>query len=97
MSQRRATRGEAMGYLAAAQAAGHISGFREQEGRWLIEVPPTRYDAYQVTENPAYPFVPPTSETHGVIGLTHREVYAFTEGLWAGAGRNPVARAGADR
>lgn len=89
----RATQEWARIYLRWAEDRGWISGFKRKDGRWLIEVPGTRMEAYEVSGDGDYPFVPP-SEIHNTIALRNREVYAFIEGCWAGAQVNPVNRAG---
>jgi hypothetical protein len=61
-----------------------VGGYRELPGgKWLVQVPATRYAAYHGDE-------------WGEIVLSTREVLAFAEGIWAGRRINPVHRAGAE-
>jgi hypothetical protein len=80
-----ASRTSAHNYLMWAKTEGYIRDFKQihsQKGlRWVIDVPPTRYNAYNNIEQ-------------GQIVLSTREVMAFMEGLWTGAKINPVSRAG---
>jgi hypothetical protein len=84
----RASHSQARDYLDWAQAAGHIKGYERIEfptgnrTGWKIKVLPTRYDTYHKTMD------------NDVIVLTSREVMAFIEGVWAGAGIHPTTRAG---
>jgi hypothetical protein len=61
---------------------GHIFDYRRDGIKWVIEVPATHHDVY---------FYP---EARGTIVLTTREVFAFTEGVWAAIKHNPISRAG---
>lgn len=84
-----ASRQDAWIYLSTARDAGDIGGYEELPGgKWLIQVPATRYAAYH-------------GEQWGEIALSTREVLAFAEGRWAamrtadGGRIHPVHRAGA--
>jgi hypothetical protein len=79
---KRATRTDAWVYLSTAKDAGDIGGYRELGGgKWLVQVPATRYAAFHGAK-------------WGEIVLSTREVLAFAEGRWAGRRINPTNRAG---
>lgn len=82
----RANPATARAYLYVAKEARVIKDFEELEaGRFRIVTVPTRYAAYHGGP-----------DATGEIVLTSREVYAFTEGWWAGRGLHPIRRAGGD-